>query len=97
MEVQGPGLVGAYLNHQDGGKRHVLFLLNGSGVDAGNDITDQTYPVGPLRIRVRAPAHFKGQVKLLTAERTVPARVSGGMAEFQLARLDDFEVAVLEG
>ena len=75
----------------------MLFLLNGSGVDAGNEITDQTYPVGPLRIRVRAPVNFKGQVKLLTAERSVPARMSGGMAEFQLARLDDFEVAVLEG
>jgi len=75
----------------------VLFLLNGSGVDAGNEITDQTYPIGPLRIRVRAPTDFKGQVRLLTAERTVPARVSGDMAEFQLARLDDFEVAVLEG
>jgi S-DNA-T family DNA segregation ATPase FtsK/SpoIIIE len=35
-------------------------------------------------------------LRLLTAERSVPARVSGGMAEFQLARLDDFEVAVLE-
>jgi hypothetical protein len=96
VEVGGPGLVGAYLNHQDAGKRHVLFLLNGSGIDGGNEITDQTYPVGPLRIRVRAPADFKGRVRLLTADRTVPARLSGGMAEFQLDRLDDFEVAVLE-
>jgi hypothetical protein len=96
VEVEGPGMVGAYLHHQDGGKRHVLWLLNGSGVDAGNEITDQTYPVGPLRIRVRVPAGFKGQVRLLTSERTVPARVSGGIAEFELASLDDCEVAVLE-
>ena len=46
----------------------MVYLLNGSGVDVGNEIIDQTYPVGPLRIRLRAPADFKGQVKLLTAD-----------------------------
>ena len=92
--VEGNGYVGAYLNQQD--KRLVLHLFNGTGVDNGDDITDRFYPVGPLRIRVQAPVSFRNAVRLLTAERTIPARRRDGFLEFEVPEIGDYEVAVME-
>jgi len=96
VEMEGPGYVGAYLKEQEAGKRHVLHLVNGSGVDGGDEITDLIYPVGPLKIRARPPAGFRGAVRLVNANRTVPTRHRDGMVEFQVDRLDDYELAVME-
>jgi hypothetical protein len=92
--VEGGGYIGAYLNQQD--RRLVLHLFNGTGVDNGDDITDRFYPVGPLRIRVRAPESFKRPVRLLAAERTIPAGYRGGFLEFEVPSVGDYEVAVIE-
>jgi hypothetical protein len=94
LEVEGPGYVGAYLYRK--GDRLVLHLLNGTGVDNGNELSDRTHPTGPLQIRVRVAAGSQGSVRLLAAERTIPARVQGGVLEFTLDSLVDYEVAVLE-
>jgi len=76
--------------------RLILHFLNGTGVDNGNEMSDRTHPTGPLQIRVRVPAATKGSVRLLAAERTIPARLQGGVLQFTLDSLNDYEVAVLE-
>ena len=92
--VKGDGYIGAYLNQQD--KRLVLHLFNGTGVDNGDDITDRFYPVGPLQIRVQAPVSFRNAVRLLTAERPIPARRRDGFLEFEVPEVGGYEVAVME-
>src|SRR4029077_9069484 len=80
LEVEGPGYVGAYLYRKE--DRLILHLLNGTGVDNGNESSDRTHPTGPLRIRVSVPAGTKATVRLLTAERTIPARLQAGVLQF---------------
>jgi hypothetical protein len=94
LQIDGHGYVSGYLYRQP--NCHVLHLLNGSGVDNGDEIADRTYPVGPLRIRARPPVGFNGKVKLLSSDKLVANRVDGDMVEFEIARLDDHEVVVLE-
>jgi len=94
LEIEGPGYVGAYLYRKE--DRLILHFLNGTGVDNGNEMSDRTHPTGPLQIRVRVPAATKGSVRLLAAERTIPARLQGGVLQFTLDSLNDYEVAVLE-
>ena len=94
LEVEGPGYVGAYLYRKE--DRLILHLLNGTGVDNGNESSDRTHPTGPLRIRVSVPAGTTATVRLLAAERTIPARLQAGVLQFTLDSLDDYEIAVLE-
>ena len=94
LYVEGDGYVGAYLNQQE--DRLVLHLFNGTGVDNGDDITDRFYPVGPLRIKVQAPSSIRGSARLLNADRSVTTRRRQDLLEFEVPRVDDYEVVVLE-
>jgi len=93
LEIEGPGYVGGYLYRKGGAS--ILHLLNGSGVDNGEEMTDRTYPVGPLRVRMRAPGSAS-QVRLLVTDRIAPATRTGDLLSFELPRLDDYEVIVAE-
>jgi len=94
LHVEGDGYIGAYLNQQE--NRLVLHLFNGTGVDNGDDITDRFYPVGPLKIKVQAPSSIKGSARLLNAERPIATSRRRDFLEFEVPRVDDYEVVVLE-
>jgi len=53
VELDGPGYVGAYLYRKNGAS--LVHLLNGFGIDNGEQIAERGYPVGPLKVRVKAP------------------------------------------
>jgi hypothetical protein len=54
IELEGPGYVGAYLYRKNGAS--LVHLLNGSGIDNGEQIAERAYPVGPLKVKVKPPA-----------------------------------------
>jgi hypothetical protein len=90
--VEGPGYVGSYLYRQ--GPRRILHLFNGSGVDNGEEITDRTFAVGPLRVSVRMTGG-RGIVRALVNNRIIPSQVKDGLVVFEIKRLDDHEVLVI--
>ncbi|HEY3824612.1 MAG TPA: alpha-amylase family protein, partial [Bryobacteraceae bacterium] len=70
VTVDGPGYIGVYLYSQP--NRLVLHLINGTGVDNGELITDKYYPVGPLKIKVKIPQDMKpANLKFEVSERSL--------------------------
>ena len=95
LTLEGPGYIGAYLYRQP--QRLILHLINGTGVDNGDFITDEYFPVGPLKVRVRIPEALKPKsLKFQVSERTVSPRILAGSVEFQVPRLVDHEMVVIE-
>ncbi len=94
--VEGPGFIGSYLYRQDG--RLILHLVNGTGTDNGDEISDRYFPVGPLKVRVKLPDGVRGHgVQFLAAERSgTLTRSTPQSVEFEVPRLVDHEVAVIE-
>jgi hypothetical protein len=93
VEFDGPGFVGAYLYRKNGA--FLVHLLNGSGIDNGEQIAERAYPVGPLKVTVKAPGRGTS-VKLATSGVVLRGTRSGDIVEFTLPRLDEYELAVLE-
>jgi hypothetical protein len=73
----------------------LVHLLNGSGIDNGEQIAERAYPVGPLKVRVKAPGRGTS-VKLASSGAVLRGTRSGDMMEFTLPRLNEYELAVLE-
>ncbi|HYW44693.1 MAG TPA: Tat pathway signal protein [Bryobacteraceae bacterium] len=93
--LEGSGYIGAYLYRQE--NRLILHLVNGTGTDNGEQISDEYFPIGPLKIRVRLPDGVKAQsLKFQVSERVARPRVSQGSVEFQVPRLIDHELVVIE-
>jgi len=95
FEIDGPGDVGAYLYRQS--NRFVMHIVNGSGIDNGDEIAEQYFPTGPLRIRVKSPFGTKSDVIRLKEAGilSVPSRLRAGTIEFEIKRLVDHEVIVI--
>lgn len=88
------GYIGAYWYRYD--NRLILNIMDGTGVDNGDEITDQYYATGPLKIRVKLPDGVKGtSVKLLVSGRTAP-RGSGLTVEFEIPSLNNHELTIIE-
>jgi hypothetical protein len=95
LTIEGAGYLAAYLYRQSG--RLVLQLINGTGVDNGDLMTDQYYPVGPLRVSVKIPVDLKPKnLTFRVTERTIPAAVAEGNVRFEIPSLMDHELVVIE-
>jgi hypothetical protein len=96
FSVEGPGYIGSYLYRQP--NRLILHLTNGTGTDSGDEIMDQNFPVGPLKIKVKLPADVRGgHLNFLVAERSLTLALrTGSIVEFEIPRLIDHEVVVIE-
>ena len=58
---------------------------------------EELIPVGPLRVRVKLNADLRGhRAECLVAGRRLAAGVKQGWAEFEIPRVEDHEVVVLE-
>jgi hypothetical protein len=93
LAVKGGGYVDCHLYRQQG--RMILHLVNLTGTD-----TRPMYefvPVGPLQVRVRLAEDVSGGAcRLLVAGGQVPLSVEAGWARFEVGRIVDHEVAVIE-
>jgi hypothetical protein len=95
LHVDGPGLLNCELYRQR--DRLVLHVVNLTSAGSWRAPVEELIPVGPIRIRVRAPAGFHA--------RTISRRVSGGTEravvrdgriELQLRSVLDHEMVVIE-
>ena len=95
FQIDGPGDVGAYLYRQS--NRFVMHIVNGSGIDNGDEIAEQYFPTGPLRIRIKSPFGTNSDVITLKEAGilSVPSRLRAGTIEFEIKRLVDHEVIVI--
>ncbi len=95
LEVTGPGLLDCHLYRQPG--RLILHVVNLSNEAAWRAPMEELIPIGPLRIRVRCETDVRGRhAACLVSGRNLPFGVKEGWAEFEIPRVADHEVAVLE-
>jgi hypothetical protein len=94
LHVEGAGFVDCHLYRQ--GDRLVLHVVNLTSAGTWRAPVDELIRVGPLRVRVRAPAGaLGGRVRLLVAGATVPATLGGGWVRFELPAVLDHEVVLI--
>lgn len=95
VTVSGKGMLEVFAWETEPG--FALHLLNYTNPNMLRGWFTETYPAGEQRVRVRLPEGVSGgEVKLLRAGASRPVRRSGGMAEFSIPEVEDYEVAVIE-
>jgi hypothetical protein len=95
LEVSGPGLLDCHLYQQPG--RLMLHLANLTNEASWRAPMEELIPVGPLRVRVKLNADLRGnRAECLVAGHRLSAGVKQGWVEFEIPRVDDHEVVVLE-
>ena len=91
LRVEGAGFVDCHLYRQD--KRFVLHLVNLTSAGTWRAPVDELIPVGPLHVSVRMPA--VSSVQMLVSMRPTRAVVRNGWASFDVEKVADHEVAVI--
>ncbi len=94
FKITGPGFVDCHLYRQE--DRLILHLVNLSGCH-GDGYLDEHLPVGPLQIAIRLDGQtpVSGAVCRVGGE-VLPVTVEAGWARFEISRLVDHELIVLE-
>lgn len=91
LRVEGAGFVDCHLYRQE--RRLVLHLVNLTSAGTWRAPVDELIPVGPLHVSVRMPA--VSSVQMLVSRRPVRAVMRQGWATFDVGRVADHEVAVI--
>ncbi|MFN7994498.1 MAG: beta-galactosidase trimerization domain-containing protein [Bryobacteraceae bacterium] len=95
VTVSGKGMLEVFAWETEPG--FALHLLNYTNPNMLRGWFTETYPAGEQRVRVRLPEGVSGgEVKLLRTGALRPLKRSGGMAEFSIPGVEDYEVAVIE-
>jgi hypothetical protein len=94
LEVSGPGLIDCHLYQQPG--RLILHLVNLTSTNTWRQPLDELIPIGPLNVRLKAPADVKGaEARLLVAGRKVSTKSTAGWRQFTINSILDHELVVL--
>lgn len=98
MEITGTGTVDCHLYRQ-GDHRYVLHLVNLSGSGAWRAPMYEYVPVGPLTVTVRVGADSPvwKPARSLVGSQQLETSVANGAVRFDVPRVVDHEVIVLEG
>ena len=91
LRVEGAGLVDCHLYRQD--RRFVLHLVNLTSAGTWRAPVDELIPIGPLQVSVRTNA--ASSVQLLVARRAARVVLRKGLATFEVERITDHEVVVI--
>lgn len=95
LYVEGNGLIDCHLYRQPG--RVILHLVNLTNAETWRASVHELTPVGPFRIQLRLPEGIHGsQVQLCVAEQTCDAEIAHGWASFEVPRVVDHEMVVVE-
>ncbi len=97
LDVQGAGLVDCELYRQE--NRLILHVVNLTSAGTWRAPIHELIPIGPLQIKVRLPERFSAnRFKTLVAGdgQALKGRVDTGWASFELDRILDHEVVVIE-
>jgi Hypothetical glycosyl hydrolase 6/Beta-galactosidase trimerisation domain len=94
VKVDGDGIVEAFLWETEAG--FALHLLNYTNPNLHKGWIRSFYPIGEQKVRIELPAGRKvTRVELLSAERDLRFNQRDNEVEFQIPRVEDYEVAAL--
>ncbi len=95
VRVEGAGLIDVHVYRQDG--RLVLHVVNLTSAGTWRTPVHELIAVGPLRVAVKLRADVGGgRVRALVSGGEVKATTREGWVNFELARVSDHEVLVVE-
>jgi hypothetical protein len=94
VTVEGEGVAELFAWETEAG--YAVHVLNYNNPNLHRGWIRRHYPLGKQKVKMTVPESMKvGGVELLRAERSVPFRMLGGVVEFEIPRVDDYEVAVV--
>jgi hypothetical protein len=95
ITVEGAGLIDTHLYRQD--NRLILHLVNLTNENTWRQSLDELIPVGPFKIRLKAPQGTAGMKlqTLVNPQNTTPPKTVNGWCEFTVHRIVDHEVLVV--
>jgi hypothetical protein len=93
LAVDGPGLIDCHLYKQ--GERMILHLVNLTSAATWRAPVEELIPVGPLKVRVRAPRTNNRTARLLVTNSARPVTVAPDGASFEIPSILDHEVVVI--
>lgn len=94
VHVDGEGLIEMFCWETEPG--YAVHLLNYTNPNAHHGWMKSVYPLGAQTIRMKLPVGVKVKsVELLRAERSVPFDAEGGLLQFKVPRIEDYEVAAI--
>src|SRR5260221_3668392 len=95
LEVRGNGLIDCHLYAQPG--RLILHLVNLTSEATWRAPLDELIRVGPFDVSLMVPASMtRPTARLLVAGKATKVVLSNGRTTFQVDRIDDHEVIVIE-
>lgn len=95
LQVEGTGLLDCHLYRQE--NRLILHAVNLTSAGTWRSPVHDLIPIGPLSFRVRLPRNVEGTgVQFLASEATRPLARQEDWVSFEIPRILDHEVAVIE-
>ncbi len=94
VTIEGDGVIETFAWETQAG--FALHVLNYTNPAMHRGWLRTFYPIGEQRVRmILPPGRTVSKVELLRAEKTVPFRVNGGVIEFTIPKVVDYEVAAM--
>ena len=94
VTIEGEGVIETFAWETQAG--FALHVLNYTNPAMHRGWIRNFYPIGEQKVRMALPpGRSVSQVELLRAETVIPFRRSGGMIEFTIPKVVDYEVAAL--
>jgi len=94
VSVEGDGVIETFAWETEAG--FAVHLLNYTNPNMHRGWIREFYPIGPQKVRMVLPAGRRvTRVELLRAEGNVPFRVTGGVIEYTIPKVVDYEVAAM--
>jgi hypothetical protein len=95
LDVRGAGLVDCELYRQE--NRLILHVLNLTSAGTWRAPMQELIPIGPLQIKIRVPDKLQAsKFKTLVTRDQLDGRIESGWASFELKKILDHEVVVIE-
>jgi len=92
--IEGDGLIEAFAWETDPG--FAVHILNYTNPNTHRGWLRAFYPIGPQRVRLHLPpGRTIRKAELLRAEKKIPFTMNGGVVEFTIPSIDDYEIAAL--
>ena len=94
VSIEGRGFIEVFAWETAAG--FAVHVLNYTNPNVHRGWVREFYPIGEQKVTMRLPEgrHVR-RVELLRAARTIPFKAAGGVVEFTIPSIDDYEVAAL--
>jgi hypothetical protein len=94
VSIEGRGLIEVFAWETEAG--FAVHVLNYTNPNVHRGWVREFYPIGEQKVSMRLPeGRHVTRVELLRAGRNIPFHIAGGVVEFTIPSIDDYEVAAL--